>query len=499
MNVSILGIVSPAGSNRKSFCNRLKEFLESTYEFDVIHIKLNELIYDNNPGLIGRKFSNKILETKEKIQAGNKIRKDTDNEIFAYFGVIKAISAINQITDKNKRTIIILDQLKRTDEINCLKSIFGKCFFSIGIVSSESDRISNLTEDDRELKILAEELIAIDENEGDFYKNGADPNISEDTKKHGQQVAKCILMSDVLVSHHFEEDQVKRFFDLLLGHPYLAPSTDEFCTNLAFAVALKALDLSRQVGAVITNNLGDVISVGYNEVNRVGGGPYEGLESTDMNDFILGYDPNKKKINEIKENVSARLSQKFQDINKDSILKILNSSMIDDLTEFHRATHAEMNALFSAQRSQSNIKNSVLYSTTFPCHNCCKHLISAGVREVVYLEPYKKSSASELHGHEITYNHHEKNTKVYFRTFLGVTHNRFEDLFAISSISGAQINRKDNDDKIVEFPRKTSNLRYPLNSKFIRKLGIILSQALTKDSKFDTHMYKDFIKTGIAA
>jgi cytidine deaminase len=44
-----------------------------------------------------------------------------------------------------------------------------------------------------------------------------------------------------------------------------------------------------------------------------------------------------------------------------------------------------------------SLGGTVLYTTTFPCHNCARHIIATGIRRVVYIEPYPKSLALELH------------------------------------------------------------------------------------------------------
>lgn len=69
----------------------------------------------------------------------------------------------------------------------------------------------------------------------------------------------------------------------------------------------------------------------------------------------------------------------------------LRGSRLTNLTEFVRAVHAEMEALLSSTRIGVSTRRAILYCTTFPCHNCAKHIIDAGVKRVVYIEPYAKS------------------------------------------------------------------------------------------------------------
>lgn len=48
--------------------------------------------------------------------------------------------------------------------------------------------------------------------------------------------------------------------------------------------------------------------------------------------------------------------------------------------------HAERNALLNALRNHTDIKDATLYCTRFPCHECMKAIIQAGVKRIVYLE-----------------------------------------------------------------------------------------------------------------
>ena len=68
-----------------------------------------------------------------------------------------------------------------------------------------------------------------------------------------------------------------------------------------------------------------------------------------------------------------------------------------DLIEFSRTVHAEMAAIVDAARRGVSVQDCNLYTTTFPCHECAKHIVAAGIRRVVYIEPYPKSQALSLH------------------------------------------------------------------------------------------------------
>jgi dCMP deaminase len=54
-----------------------------------------------------------------------------------------------------------------------------------------------------------------------------------------------------------------------------------------------------------------------------------------------------------------------------------------------RTTHAEANAVIQAALHGISSKGSVCYVTHFPCLNCTKILINAGVNEIIYLTSYR--------------------------------------------------------------------------------------------------------------
>jgi len=79
----------------------------------------------------------------------------------------------------------------------------------------------------------------------------------------------------------------------------------------------------------------------------------------------------------------------------------VRKTQLGGLLEFSRSVHAEMDALLSAGRSGVSTVGSRLFVTTYPCHYCARHIVSAGVYEVQYIEPYPKSRAIDLHGDAI--------------------------------------------------------------------------------------------------
>jgi len=62
-----------------------------------------------------------------------------------------------------------------------------------------------------------------------------------------------------------------------------------------------------------------------------------------------------------------------------------------------RALHAEENALLNLTKNNlSSDINMVLYTTTQPCNLCANKIVSAGIKEVVFAEPYLMKESAEI-------------------------------------------------------------------------------------------------------
>jgi len=64
--------------------------------------------------------------------------------------------------------------------------------------------------------------------------------------------------------------------------------------------------------------------------------------------------------------------------------------------ELCRGIHAEQNAIIQAATHGISIKNSVLYSTHYPCSICIKMIINSGIKKVYYLEGYPDKLAKSI-------------------------------------------------------------------------------------------------------
>jgi len=126
--------------------------------------------------------------------------------------------------------------------------------------------------------------------------------------------------------------------------------------------------------------------------------------------------------------------------------KVLRNSRVLHLIEFGRSVHAEMAALMDASRRGVSVKGATLFSTTFPCHLCARHIVASGIKRVVYIEPYPKSKVRELHPDSIVVDQQNVTPGyVNFEPFVGVAPRQYLELFEMPD------ERKDKRGKVVDW------------------------------------------------
>jgi deoxycytidylate deaminase len=233
---------------------------------------------------------------------------------------------------------------------------------------------------------------------------------------------------------------------------------------LAYAASLSSGSLSRQVGAAIIGEHGDLLAVGYNEAPKAFGGVY-GPEEGSQRDLEKKEDSNDRE----KLAMAQRIIQALWKGHESEAIERLEETGLLDITEFGRAVHAEMAALLSCLRTGTSTRRATLYTTTFPCHNCARHIIASGIRKVVYIEPYAKSKASALHDDAISIDE-EEDGKIPFMPFIGIGPRRYFDLFSLNLSTGYPIERKKEDGTLVDWERSRAPLRMQLQpSSYIRR------------------------------
>jgi cytidine deaminase len=441
----IIGLVCAVGAQKGLVIDLLKERLgRAGYAVQIVKVS-RDVIPLLRP--VTQETNDNYKRISDLMDAGNEARSQADDDSVLALGVATQIFS-HRGQDRSEpsplpKTAFIIDSLKRPEEVDKLRSVYPSGFILVGVHESES----------RRRNYLISTLGLTNEHAAKLIQRDAE----ESKIKHGQRVNRTFHLADFFVkisnNHDRLRSDINRMVDLWFGNPFITPTFDEHAMFLAFSAALRSADLSRQVGAVVTKN-SQILSAGANDCPKAGGGLYwsirDGLTGM-IDDLPKGRDYKREDGDSNRAEQLQIINQIVQEGKKDEygfdeakLRKLLDQSVIRDLTEFGRVVHAEMEAILSCSRNGLSTVGTTVYCTTFPCHNCAKHIVAAGVQRVVYIEPYPKSKALSFHDDSITTSEEEtRDGLVLFDAFVGIGPRRFFDLFSMHLGSSYPLIRKD--------------------------------------------------------
>ncbi|RXJ79486.1 anti-phage dCTP deaminase [Arcobacter sp. F2176] len=434
----IIGICSPIGSNRDYVIEAIKKRL-TDYNYEIEYIKVSDFIetyYDVSPNSeVGKTpaYSNLMW----KIEGGDNLRTKYNNKSILIELAIKQIREerkIKKTTDAtSRRKCYIIDSLKNYEELKLLQSIYGDIFYLFSIFSPEEERKENLRNNglsNDEIK----SIMASDEYENDLFgQNVRDTFINGDIFIRSSKVNKKSL-----------HERINRYMHLIFDTKIITPNSDEEAMYNAKSSAGNSACLSRQVGATITDENGVTIARGWNDVPKFGGNLYTDTDNKRCKD--LGYCSNVTHrtgiLDNIEEEIGKALAQNSKDIK--NVMDIIKKSKFKNIIEYSRSIHAEMHAIIiGSQMTNNKMVGGNLYCTTYPCHNCARHIILAGIKNIYYIEPYKKSLGMTLHSDALTEDESD-NKKVRILAYDGVSPRKYLNFFSMKE------ERKNKDGKIIK-------------------------------------------------
>ncbi len=456
----VIAMVGPLGTDNAKIRSLIEARLaDFGYRIEIIRISTDVI-----PAFFPS--DEEIAETgyekhKRLIDRGNEVRRQSCNAAIMAIAAAAAIESRRPNPDGEiTKTAYLISSLKLPEEVEELKKIYGSSFFLFAVSTDKKIRIKNLSGESRERmgEHEAVELINRDEHE---------------PEKYGQHTRDTFCLADFFCADEGNDEKlafsIQRCLDLIFGKPTVTPTFNEFAMFMAFASSLRSGDLSRQVGAVVAREQ-QILSTGANDCPQFGGGLYwpmfNGSRIEDLpngRDYMRGRDSNAFEKRRIIGEISDSLCSELGATDREKITAILSKSSLREITEYGRVVHAEMEALLACARSGCDCKGASVFCTTFPCHNCAKHIIAAGVREVIYIEPYPKSKAFQFHDDAITEDKGaEADNRVRFKPFIGVGPRRFFDFFSMALGAGNPLVRKNSDGTVVSWTPGNARPRFPL-------------------------------------
>ncbi|KJF19116.1 deaminase [Rhodococcus sp. AD45] len=387
----IIGLVSPVGMDTGGLAIEVQGAL-ADYEYKTVILKLSDLLPTVSipAGESEDQRINRLVEVGNTFCANN-----NDSASIARL----AVSAIREhriallrsdgdtrrvgaIKSGRPRTAYILQSLKRREEVQLLREVYGTQFILIGSQSSVDKRTQTLlrrnlsASENEEKKRIVEKLIQLD---------------ADDHERFGQNVTDTYPQADFFIRDN-SRDEIDRIFDLLFGAPE-SPTIGEYAMYIARASRARSLAASRKVGAAIVVE-DAVIATGYNDVPhgqtpdvKQGTDTSEQFKRDSLRDTIDRLNAAGLLAEGVNEDVASTV---------DKAAVALKGGELMSVIEYQRAVHAEASAIDDATVRGVSPRGGTLYVTTYPCHLCYKHALSARLSRVEYIEPYPKSRAVSM-------------------------------------------------------------------------------------------------------
>ena len=474
----VIALVGPVASGVSTAGELISKVLDGDYGYNVEYIKVSPLIKER-ANEIGELIPDDLqgdARIEKYQQVGNLLRAKKGDQYLADCAIDR-IALARQRNDgfypsqdgappvpKQLRAAYIIDSLKNPAEISRLRQIYGDLLWVVTVFAPHDvrkHRLCSAGADD----ISAQKVMKKDQQDDDAY---------------GQQVSKTAHRADFFIRNHLDirdnlEKSIKRFLAVIFGVELHTPTFEEQGMMKAAAAAVQSACLSRQVGAAIYSSENELIGVGCNDVPKFRGGLYNEQDAqNDKRCFRWGGQVchNDERKANLARSIAKTVSQ--QPSEQDGLFgKVFDAASKSDarnLIEFSRSVHAEMEAIVSVARGGKGATvGGTLFTTTYPCHNCARHIVAAGIVRVVFIEPYSKSLAIELHNDSISES--DEADRVQFQQYEG-----FSPQAALRVFSSAGRDRK-KDGKIIESnPRLASPLfPTPLDS-YINSEGLVIKQ-----------------------
>jgi deoxycytidylate deaminase len=454
-NELVVAVVGHVGSGTSTVADALQRLLESAGlaggRYDVVILKARDVIQawaeasSRQIPTTGRHD----LEAVEAFQdLGDEMRYTTKDNAAVAKGLIGRIRRTRAektgvgdpgdapVKPDGKKRTYILDSIRHPAEVDLLRHVYQDAFVLIGVVCEEERRLS---------RVMRKYDNAGEAKAKKFMRRDA-----KALQKHGQRVSDAFHLSDFFLDNTVERfeksgaesafwdinEKLSRLIKIISHLEIVRPETSETAMHHAHGAAMRSACLSRQVGAALVDVNGNVIATGTNEVPQAGGGVYGESFDEDAEDHrcayrktgTTAYCSNTRQQNELVDRLIDEIPElkALDAIRRNALREEIRRGGVGDLLEFSRAVHAEMDAVLSAGREGTSTIGTRLFVTTFPCHYCARHIVSAGVDEVQFIEPYPKSLALGLHADAIQLEATEwkppsaGGTKVLFRPFVGV-------------------------------------------------------------------------------
>jgi len=273
-----------------------------------------------------------------------------------------------------------------------------------------------------------------------------DPSDFHSGEFYSPDVQNCIQKADYHLNNHsekvtvFDEELNKKYkfsfysfseqlikLQALIQQPgIITPNPEERVMQIAYTAKLNSGCISRQVGAVVTNETFSIKAVGWNDVPK-GAVPcsVRNVKELSNTDKVFGF--TKFEIGKgLKETEQIHEGDETSEIDKESkdfhafvkdnfnetklpqeklggrncpyCFKQAYNAFSGEKNQVHtRSLHAEENAMLQISKDGGQeLKNGYLFTTASPCELCAKKAYQIGISTIYFIDPYPGISRNHI-------------------------------------------------------------------------------------------------------
>lgn len=334
-------------------------------------------------------------------------------------------SLIKILRKRNKsekgRVLVVIDSLRNPYEATFFKDRYSS-FYLVSINSNQKDRrdrLYNIGYNSGEIKDIDLREYPTKYKGEEKYKIFSNQNIQQCTEIadiHIYNEQEDIDFNQIKLNDFLElKKKIIKYITLIMHPGIITPTHIERTMQIAYNAKMSSGCISRQVGAVVTDNKFSIKSVGWNTVAE-GQVP---CNLRDINDLVSGGDSDAFSEFELKtSNMSSYCSKKlklikgkngierlkgrfypycFKDIYSDMKREGSKGDIIEKNQVHTRSLHAEENAFLQiCKYGGVGLEGGFLFTTASPCELCAKKAYQLGIEKIFYIDPYPGVSEEHI-------------------------------------------------------------------------------------------------------
>ena len=308
--------------------------------------------------------------------------------------VNKVVKNIRKIqSEKGVPAYIAIDAIRNPYEAKFFKDRYAN-FYLVSI---------NAPNDDRKSYLQKVHKYSVDEFD-ELEKMESGDNDIQDSDFISQNVRRCIEISDIHIfnprkesgNHNVLKAQLAWYIALMQHPGLITPTSLERVMQFAYSAKINSGCISRQVGAVVTDENFSIKSVGWNDTAH-GQVPcnlrsLDGLKSSFNPVIYSQFERNDESFREAAEKQRIKVVDVTKDTGRNNsyCFKSIKNKIDHEKNQVHtRSLHAEENAFLQLTKyGGMGVEGGKLFTTASPCELCSKKAYQLGIKEIIFIDPY---------------------------------------------------------------------------------------------------------------